>query len=357
MSMTIALSKHVNEENPAHIEFAALLENSFKKDPKAGEIVAGEILKIDKDNLVVDIGGKCEGLVPLREIPNAQNEAELNEIYSVGQVVELFVLRNFDDEAPYMLSMRRVSQRKDWDILEEIRENNGLVDVKVLSLSRGGLLVLALGLKGFIPGSQLRVAKPIPELMGEMLPAKVLEVDRTRNKLILSQRAAAMEVQAEQRQNTLSQLSMGQFVEGQVLKITDFGAFIDVNGIDGLLPLSEISWRRIQHPSDELNLGDMVKVTVLSVDMERQRISLSRKRLSKDPWNTITERLQEGQTIEGRISKCLGTGYLIEVEDGIEGFCSFNHHANRDDVVIGNKASFKVVSVLANERRITLDPA
>ena len=357
MTYTPVSNNTVCEENPAHLAFAKLLEQSFKKDPKAGEIVAGEILKLDRDNLIVDIGGKCEGIVPLREVPNAQNEAELHEIYSPGQVIELFVLRNFDDENPYLLSLRRVSQRKDWDVLEELREKGDLVDVKVLALSRGGLLVLALGLKGFIPGSQLRVAKPIPELIGEMLPAKVLEVDRNRNKLILSQRAAQLDVQSEIRLHTLSQLQQGQLVEGQVLKITDFGAFIDVNGIDGLLPLSEISWRRIQHPSDELTLGDMVKVTVLSVDMERQRISLSRKRLSSDPWNTITERLKEGQILEGRISKCLGTGYLIEIEDGIEGFCSFNHHANREDIVVNTKANFKVVSVLPGERRITLDPA
>lgn len=336
--------------------FTQLLEKSFHKSLQPGELATGEVLKIEKDHLLVDIGGKCEGLIPVKEIPGCENEADLNEQFTVGQVIESYILRSFEDETPYLLSLKRVSQRKDWDILEEYAQSGQTISVKALTLSRGGLLVQAMNLRGFVPGSQIRVAKPVQELIGENFEAKVLEVDRNRNKLILSQREAQFEKQSQIRVETLSALSVGELVEGQVLKITDFGAFVDVNGIDGLLPLSEISWRRISHPSDELQLGDQVQVRVLNIDMEKQRISLSRKRLANDPWLSITERVEVGKTLEGKVSKFLGTGYLVEIEAGVEGFSSFNHHQSREEVTMGETRSFEVVSVDAQERRITLQP-
>lgn len=338
-------------------DFAALLEKSFETALKPGSIVVGEILKLEKDGLSVDIGGKSEGVVPMKEIPGCFNLEELQAAYQVGQCLELFLLNEHDsaDEkrAHYTLSIRRVTMWKNWDRLLELRESKEIVETQVTGTTKGGVLVSILGFKGFIPASQLRVAKTLHELIGDTLPAKILEVDKHKNKLILSHREAVFEQKAKLRAETISMLNEGDVVEGEIVKITDFGAFVDINGIDGLLPLSEITWRRIQHPSEVLNLGERVTVRVLTVDRDLQRISLSLKRLQPDPWGTVSEQFQVGQVLNGRISKLLSSGVLAELTPGVEAYCAYD--ASGRQYFLSETYSFKIVSIYAHDRKITLE--
>ncbi len=334
--------------------FAALLEKSFETEMKPGAIVVGEVLKVEKDGLRVDIGGKSEGFVPMKEVPGCFKPEELKESYRAGQVVECFIMNEMDaEDVQYHLSIRRVHMAKNWDRLGEMKAASEIVETTVTGTTKGGVIVSILGFKGFIPASQLRVAKTLNELVGDALPAKILEVDRRKNKLILSHREAVFAQKAEMRAETIRNLNEGDVVDGHVVKITDFGAFVDINGIDGLLPLSEITWRRIQHPSEVLELGQQVTVRVLTVDRELQRISLSLKRLEADPWDTVNTRFSVGEQVVGRISKLLGSGTLAELIPGVEAYCAYQQGGKFYQV--GESYRFEIVSISADDRRITLE--
>jgi ribosomal protein S1 len=337
--------------------FADLLEKSFETDLKPGTIVLGEILKLEKDGMVVDIGGKSEGNVPMKEIPGCYNAEELNNTYKVGQNIEFFLLseqdNNDDTRGHYTLSIRRVNMWKNWDRLVEIRDSREIVETQVTGTTKGGVIVNIMGFKGFIPASQLRVAKTLHDLIGDVLPAKILEVDKHKNKLILSHREAVFEQKALMRAETISKLTEGDVVEGEIVKITDFGVFVDINGIDGLLPLSEITWRRIQHPSEVLKLGERLTVRVLTVDRGLQRISLSLKRLQPDPWESVNQQFKIGDVLNGRISKLLSSGVLAELAPGVEAYCAYDHNGRQ--YFLGETYNFRIVSILAAERKITLE--
>jgi small subunit ribosomal protein S1 len=334
--------------------FADLLEQSFQKPLIPGSVCVGEVLKVDKDGLMVDVGGKCEGFVPLKEITECDSYEALKVAYKPGQVVELFVMRSFlDNDSQYLLSTRRVTSFKTWERLKDLKDQNQTVEITVTNLTKGGLLVNVLGLKGFVPASQLRIAKPITEVIGDTLPAKILEVDKSKNKLILSHRQAVFEQKAAMRAETLDRLHEGEIVEGEVVKITDFGAFIDINGIDGLLPLSEISWKRIKHPSESLVIGQMLTVRVLTVDKELQRISLSLKRMEADPWDLVTTRFAIGENVVSRVSKMLSSGILVELMPGVEAFCAFDPHGKF--YYMDTFYAFEIVAIAAEERRITVE--
>lgn len=337
--------------------FADLLEKSFETALKPGTIVPGEILKLEKDGLTVDIGGKSEGFVPMKEIPNAYHLDELRANYNPGQVLELFLLSQHDvsDEsrAHYTLSIRRVTMWKNWDRLLELKEAREIVETTVFGTTKGGVIVNIMGFKGFIPASQLRVAKTLHDLIGDTLPAKILEVDKYKNKLILSHREAVFEQKAKTRAETINKLNEADIVEGDIVKITDFGVFVDINGIDGLLPLSEITWRRIQHPSEVLTLGERLTVRVLTVDRNLQRISLSLKRLQPDPWQTVNEQFKVGELLTGRISKLLNSGVLAELAPGVEAYCAYDNRGRQ--YFLNESYPFKIVSIFGGERKITLE--
>ncbi len=337
--------------------FADLLEKSFETALKPGTIVVGEVLKLEKDGMTVDIGGKSEGVVPMKEVPGCYSLDDLKAQYKPGQVLELFLLSQHDgaDEtrAHYTLSIRRVAMWKNWDRLMELRDSREIVETTVSGTTKGGVIVNILGFKGFIPASQLRVAKTLHDLVGDALPAKILEVDKHKNKLILSHREAVFEQKAKMRAETIGKLNEGDIVEGEIVKITDFGVFVDINGIDGLLPLSEITWRRIQHPSEVLTLGERLTVRVLTVDRDLQRISLSLKRLQPDPWVSVNEQFKVGEVLNGRISKLLNSGVLAELAPGVEAYCAYDNSGRQ--YFLTESYSFRIVSIFAGERKITLE--
>ena len=333
--------------------FAELLEKSMQSEVRPGTLSVGEILRIDKDGLLVDIGGKYEGVVPMKEIPNCNTLDELQEEYKLNQVREFYILKDNEEHFQYLLSIRRVNMVKNWEKLADLKQNMESLEATVLGTTKGGILASVLGIKGFIPASQLRVTKAFEDLAGDNLPVKVLEVDRSRNKLILSHRQAVFEQKSAMRAETLKRLQEGDIVNGEVVKVTDFGVFVDINGIDGLLPLSEITWRRIKHPSDVLGLGEKVTVQVLTIDHERQRISLSLKRLEEDPWNSVKGRFRNGDEINGRISKQLASGVLAELIPGVEAYCAYGQ--NGRIFQLDESYRFEVVSIAVPDRRITLE--
>lgn len=339
--------------------FAALLEKSFETELKPGAIVVGEVLRVEKDGLAVDIGGKSEGFAHVKEVPDCRNFEELKDTYKPGHVTEFFIMNGIDSSdqgVHYMLSIRRVTMWKNWDRLINMKEDNETVKVTVTGVTKGGVIVGILGFKGFIPASQLRVAKTLNELVGDDLPARILEVDKRKNKLILSHREAVFAEKAQQRAETMAKLNEGDVVDGSVVKITDFGAFVDINGIDGLLPLSEITWRRIHHPSEVLELNQRLTVRVLTVDRKLQRISLSLKRLEADPWDTVTSTFSVGDVVDGRISKMLSSGALAELTPGVEAYCAYDSEGS-PYYNLNETHTFEIVSILPQDRRITLEYA
>ncbi len=350
MAVLQHLTLPMNESLEA--DFAALLEKSFNAEVRMGALCVGRILRIEKESLLVDVDGKYEGVVPMKEIPNAHTAEDLLEQFQVGENLECFVLRDNEEHHQYVLSLRRVQQVKNWDALSQAKDDQTTMQATILGVTKGGMLASVMNIKGFIPSSQLRVTKSLDDLSGEELPVKVLEVDSNRNKLILSHRQAIFEMKAAMRADTLKELEEGTVVTGEVVKITDFGVFVDINGIDGLLPLSEITWRRIKHPSDVINLGEHVTVRVLTVDHDRQRISLSLKRMEADPWTVVDELFQVGQQVEGRISKQLASGVLAELTSGVEAYCAYGQHGRIFEQE--TTYNFEVVSIAAYDRRITL---
>ncbi len=355
--MGIATASMLETSEEMRQSFADLLEKSFETTLKPGNIVLGEILKIDKDGMSVDIGGKSEGFVPIKETPGCYSLEDLHNQFKEHQVLELFLLNandvTDDSKAHYTLSVRRVTMWKNWDRLLELRDAREIVEATVSGTTKGGVIVNILGFKGFIPASQLRVAKTLHDLIGDVLPAKILEVDKHKNKLILSHREAVFEQKALMRAETISKLNEADIVEGEIVKITDFGVFVDINGIDGLLPLSEITWRRIQHPSEVLTLGQRLTVRVLTVDRDLQRISLSLKRLQPDPWETVNQQFAVNQSLNGRISKLLNSGVLAELTPGIEAYCAYDHSGRQ--YFLNESYHFRIVSIYPGERKITLE--
>lgn len=306
------------EKNPeAMSEFERLLSESFDYNFKVADVVEGTVVKIDKNGVLVDIGSKSEAVVPLRELSNVPFDG-VDSIVSVGDKKEFYILKEEDDDGQITLSLKRVSHARNWIKLDELRQNDETIKVKVFSLVKGGVVVEVMGLRGFIPASQLRTGTPHEGLIGQELAVKILETDPKRNKLILSQRQALAEEREKVVVEVISKLEVDQVVEGEVVRIADFGAFIDINGVDGLLPISEISWQRVKHPSSVLTLGQKLKVKILKIDNELNRISLSLKRMEENPWVKIEDKFTEGQIIKGIVNKITTFGAFIDIFPGVE---------------------------------------
>ena len=291
-------------------EFEQLLEDSLSKQHAVADIVEGTVIKKENDGYLVSVkGAKMEAFLP---------EKEVSETLEIGDVKEFYVLKEEDNEDSMMLSLKRIAFAQAWAQLNDAKIQGDTILAKVVSTVKGGVLVDVADLKGFIPSSQLRTGVPFDGLVDTKIEVKVLEADPKKNKLILSQRQAVAEQRDQVVDNVLASLEEDSVVTGTVVRITDFGAFVDINGIDGLLPISEISWQRIKHPSDVLTLGDSIEVKIIKIDMELKRISLSLKRMGENPWQQIEGQFEEGQVVTGTVNKITTFGAFINIFPGVE---------------------------------------
>ena len=294
-------------------EFEMLLEESFAKSNTVADIVEGTVIKKEQDGYLVSVkGAKMEAFLSNRELSSDIEELE------IGDTREFYVLKEENNDDPMQLSLKRIAFAQAWAQLNDAKIQGDTILAKVVSTVKGGVLVDIADLKGFIPSSQLRTGTPFDGLIDQKVEVKVLEADPKKNKLILSQRQAVAEQRDQVVDNVLSSLEEGQVVKGNVVRITDFGAFVDINGIDGLLPISEISWQRIKHPSDVITLGDTIEVKIIKIDHELKRISLSLKRMGENPWQQIEGQFEEGQIVKGTVNKVTTFGAFINIFPGVE---------------------------------------
>ena len=296
-------------------EFERLLEEAFAKSYSVADIVEGTVVKKESEGYLISVkGAKTEAFLPNKEIPAAEGIDNLE----IGEEKEFYVLKEENDEDGMLLSLKRLAFAQAWAQLNDAKLQGDTILAKVVSIVKGGVLVDVADLKGFIPSSQLRTGTPFDGLIDTKIEVKVLEADPKKNKLILSQRQAVAEQRDQVVDNVLSSLEEDQIVKGNVVRITDFGAFVDINGIDGLLPISEISWQRIKHPSDVLTLGDTIEVKIIKIDNELKRISLSLKRMGENPWQQIEGQFEEGQIVKGTVNKVTTFGAFINIFPGVE---------------------------------------
>lgn len=329
---------------------------------RRGELREGVIIDLKEDGLVVGIGTKRDGFVPKEDLEKIQEQT-----FTVGQPVNVIVTKFRDAEGNVELSISQAMLQEDWIKAEKLKEEEAIYESKVLAANRGGLTVEFGRLRGFIPMSQLigfsRIRQAterqrrLEALVGQTLMLKVIEVNRRRRRLILSQQAAAKEWRAVRRKKLLADLTPGQVERGRISQITDFGLFVNLGGLDGLVHISELSWGRIEDPKQVYHEGQRVKVKVLSVDRERQRIALSIKALAPDPWETAPERYQEGQLVEGTVSQVVDFGAFIELEPGVEGLLHNSELSDveqREELEPQKKILVKVIRVEPERRRIGL---
>ena len=294
-------------------EFEQLLEESFAKTNSVADIVEGTVIKKELEGYLVSVkGAKMEAFLSNKELSSDIEELE------IGEVREFYVLKEENNDDSMLLSLKRIAFAQAWAQLNDAKIQGDTILAKVVSTVKGGVLVDIADLKGFIPSSQLRTGTPFEGLVDTKIEVKVLEADPKKNKLILSQRQAVAEQRDQVVDNVLSSLAEDQIVSGNVVRITDFGAFVDINGIDGLLPISEISWQRIKHPSDVLTLGDTIEVKIIKIDNELKRISLSLKRMGENPWQQIEGQFEEGQVVKGTVNKVTTFGAFINIFPGVE---------------------------------------
>ncbi len=297
-------------------DFEALLNDTLSKTYTVADIVEGTIIKKENNGYLVSVkGAKTEAYLPDKEI---SNNDEASEDLQIGDIREFYVLREENDDEAMQLSLKRIAYAQAWAQLNDAKNVDDTILAKVVSIVKGGVLVDVADLKGFIPSSQLRTGVPFEGLVDTKIEVKVLEADPKKNKLILSQRLAVAEQRSQVVDDILSNLAEEQIVKGNVVRITDFGAFVDINGIDGLLPISEISWQRIKHPSDVLALGDEIEVKIIKIDNELKRISLSLKRMTENPWQQIEGQFEEGQTVKGTVNKVATFGAFVNIFPGVE---------------------------------------
>jgi len=322
--------------------------------------VTGTIVRVDPDEVLVDIGFKSEGVIPANEL-SIRNSVNPAEVVSVGDEVEALVMQMEDQDGRLILSKKRAQYERAWGRIEKVMESGGTVTGQVIEVVKGGLIV-DIGLRGFLPASlvDLRRVRDLHPFVGEPLEAKVIELDRNRNNVVLSRRAYLEEAQADQRQDFLDGLQPDEMRKGVVSSVVNFGAFVDLGGMDGLVHVSELSWQHVSHPSEVVSVGDEVDVKVLEVDRERERISLSIRQTRDDPWESFADANGVGSVVDGKVTKTVPFGAFVAVTDGVEGLVHVSeiaaHHVESPELElsVGQEVQVKITEVDVDRRRISL---
>lgn len=340
-------------------QFNAMVDGTLT-DFDEGDLVEGEIVKLEHDEVLVDIGFKSEGVIPVREL-SIRKDVDPSEVVNLGDHIEALVLQKEDKDGRLILSKKRAEYERAWNAVEEKFTAGETVTGEVIEVVKGGL-ILDIGLRGFLPASlvDLRRVKDLDMYLGTEIDARVIEMDRNRNNVVLSRRVLLEEGRKAERTEILSKLKKGMRLKGQVSSIVDFGAFVDLGGIDGLVHISELSWNHVNHPSEVVKVGDEVEVEVLDVDLQRERISLGLKQTTEDPWVKLVENFPVGSIVDGKITKIVPFGAFVELEDSIEGLVHISEMAARhidtpaQVIKQGDVVKVKVMDVNTERRRISL---
>lgn len=340
-------------------EFLAAIDQTIKPF-NDGDIVEGTVVQVDRDEVLLDIGYKTEGIIPSREL-SIKHDINPNEVVNVGDRIEALVLTKEDKEGRLILSKKRAQYERAWGSIEKIKEEDGVVTGTVIEVVKGGL-IMDIGLRGFLPASlvEMRRVRDLAPYIGKQIDAKIIELDKNRNNVVLSRRAYLEQSQSAVRHGFLNQLEKGQIRKGVVSSIVNFGAFVDLGGVDGLVHVSELSWEHVDHPSKVVEVGQEVTVEVLEVDFERERVSLSLKSTQEDPWQHFARTHQMGQVVPGEVTKLVPFGAFVRVAEGIEGLVHISELSGRhveipEQVVqVGDSTFVKVIDIDLERRRISL---
>ncbi|MBQ8459512.1 S1 RNA-binding domain-containing protein [bacterium] len=343
------------KKEKAELDFEALLEQYDYKFQK-GDLVKGVICGFDSQGVMVDIGAKTTAIIPSYEAVEKGENPE--DRYKKGDEGEFLIIKEEDEDGKFLLSKKKVDFAYAWKELEKAKSSDETILGTVVNVVKGGVLVEVSGVRGFIPSSQLRTKETDIEV-GSKLELKILTLDVQQNNFILSNKKVYEDTAEEARKNIFSQIEPGQVVKGEVVRITDFGAFIDLGGLDGLLPLSQLSWRWIDHPTDILKVGDKIDVEVIAVDHDKQRVSLSLKNLEPDPWIEASDKIKEGDKVEGTVTRLKHFGAFIEVFPGVEALLPHNEvvdyqNESKSIVKVGDKISTYILKFNPDDKRIAL---
>ena len=325
-----------------------------------GDIVTGTVVRVDKDEVLVDIGYKSEGVVPANELSIRKSVDPAEEV-AVGDIVDALVLTKEDADGRLILSRKRARFERAWQRIEKAAEEGTPVTGNVIEVVKGGL-ILDLGVRGFLPASlvDIRRVAELDEFLGQSLECRVIELNRFRNNVVLSRRAVLEEERRGAREQILDRMNVGDLVTGTISNIVDFGAFVDLDGIDGLIHISELSWSHVNHPSEVLTIGQKVEVRVLDIDRERQRISLGLKKTQKDPWQQVFENRQVNEIVHGQVTKLVSFGAFVEIEEGVEGLIHISelaqHHVEDPSEIVrpGQEVNVKIIEIDPDRRRLSL---
>lgn len=354
-------------QNPSVIQLTDVSDDEMNKlidgtltEFDEGDLVTGTVVKIERDEVLLDIGFKSEGVIPVREL-SIRKDADPSELVSVGDELEALVLQKEDKDGRLILSKKRAEYERAWISVEDKFKSGENVEGEVIEIVKGGL-ILDIGLRGFLPASlvDLRRVKDLDAYLGTTIEARVIEMDRNRNNVVLSRRVVLEEGRKNERAEILKNLEKGMRLHGTVSSIVDFGAFVDLGGIDGLVHISELSWGHVNHPSEVVKVGDEVEVEVLDVDMARERVSLGLKQTTEDPWRTLVKQYPVGAIIEGKVTKLVPFGVFVELGDGIEGLVHISEMAKGHVDVpsqvtsVGETVQVKVMDIDLDRRRISL---
>ncbi len=340
-------------------DFLAAIEGTIKNF-NDGDLVEGIIVQVDRDEVLVDIGYKTEGVIPSREL-SIRHDVDPSELVKVGERIEALVLTKEDKEGRLILSKKRAQYERAWGTIEGMKERDEVVKGLVIEVVKGGLIV-DIGLRGFLPASlvEMRRVRDLTPYIGKEIEARIIELDKNRNNVVLSRRAFLEQSQSESRTTFLNQLQKGQVRTGVISSIVNFGAFVDLGGVDGLVHVSELSWKHIDHPNEVVEVGMPVTVEVLEVDFERERVSLSLKATQEDPWQAFARTHTIGQVTSGKVTKLVPFGAFVRVYEGIEGLIHISELAERhveipEQVVrVDDEIMVKIIDIDLERRRVSL---
>ncbi|MDA9645907.1 30S ribosomal protein S1 [Candidatus Actinomarina] len=325
-----------------------------------GDVIEGTIVRIDRNEVMVDVGYKSEGVIPSREL-SVRKSVNPKDLVNEGDKIQALVLDKEDDEGRLILSVKRAIYEKAWGDIQEISDNDKSVKGTVIESVKGGLIV-DIGVRGFLPASliDVRRVKELTSYIGEEIEAKILELDRQRNNIVLSRKAHLEQEQSGERKSFLENLEVGNIKEGKVSSIVNFGAFVDIGGMDGLVHVSELSWRHVENPNEVVKVGDTVTVKVLEIDNDKERISLSIKQVTEDPWLDFEHQYKENDVVDGNVTKVVPFGAFVTIGNGVEGLVHVSEiSVDKVDspelaLAIGQKVKIKITELDIPKRRVNL---